>query len=151
MPESAAAVTTSESVQFLHAVEAVSEIIGFTPVVFLDMYNDVGTSDDSLARQATDVVSQCAGLLNVDDEEYGLVNLFNYMVINAPHRTGQRFVSVAIILAYQHQKVVELAKSLMENFALALLTRSSKIHKDISEPIVVGSRVSAIRSPSVHL
>ncbi|KAF9557546.1 hypothetical protein CPC08DRAFT_819839 [Agrocybe pediades] len=129
------------SALFLHAIDLVSEIIGFTADVFLDMYKDVSISDDYLARQATDAVSHCAGLLNVDDEEYSLVNLLNFMVTNAPHINGMRFVSVAIILAYKHHKVFDLAKSLMENFALALLTRSSTIHKDISEPVVVGSLV----------
>ncbi|KAF9553153.1 hypothetical protein CPC08DRAFT_714039, partial [Agrocybe pediades] len=80
-------------------------------------------------------------LLNADDEEYELANLLNCMVTNAPHRTGRRFVCVAIILAYQQHKVVELAKAWMEDFVIALLTRSIEMHKSVSEPLKVGGHV----------
>ncbi|KAF9557548.1 hypothetical protein CPC08DRAFT_725038 [Agrocybe pediades] len=81
MVESAEEVTSPESVQFLCAFDAVSEIIGLKPVVFRTLYDDVNTSDDSLASQAADIVLQSHGdLLNADDEEYELANLLNCMV-----------------------------------------------------------------------
>ncbi|KAF4623306.1 hypothetical protein D9613_002390 [Agrocybe pediades] len=58
------------------------------------------------------------------------------MVTDAPHQSGQRFVSIAVILAQQHRKLVDLARKWLEHFLLELLKMSTESDRCPDEPSI---------------
>ncbi|KAF9557535.1 hypothetical protein CPC08DRAFT_47354 [Agrocybe pediades] len=81
----------------------------------------------SLFDQALDLVKKSEDTLKdlkarkIVEPEYKIDVLLIDMVTEAPHEAGQRFVSIAIILAHEHDRVVGLALAWMKRFALRLL------------------------------
>ncbi|KAF9545977.1 hypothetical protein CPC08DRAFT_769766 [Agrocybe pediades] len=125
------------SARFHRNVGAIAEIIGCTPDRYLDMYRDVGAySDDLVASQALGIVLQCGNNFQVKEKEYQLATLLSDMVSDAPHKDGRRFAAVAIILAYQHDKLVELARKWIEDFVLKLLSMSVTMDRKSPEPAI---------------
>ncbi|KAF9547392.1 hypothetical protein CPC08DRAFT_823654 [Agrocybe pediades] len=119
------------------AIAAIVEIIGCTITSYLNIYRDFAAySDDSVKDLALNTVSQSGDDLKVEDENYRLIALLEAMVADAPHQSGQRFVAIAIILAQQHRKLVDLARKWLEHFLLELLKMSTEADRCPDEPSI---------------
>ncbi|KAF4622504.1 hypothetical protein D9613_009439 [Agrocybe pediades] len=100
---------------------------------FLDLYDNHTVSTDSLVVQGLALVTECQELLTnalVDeDQDYRLAELLRGILTDAPHNNGKRFVSIAVKLAYDRDKVVPLALSWANNFLFPLLRTSLFVRK----------------------
>ncbi|KAF9544038.1 hypothetical protein CPC08DRAFT_716595 [Agrocybe pediades] len=119
------------------AIAAIVETIGCTPTLYLNMYHDFAAyPNESVKDQALDTVSQSGDDLKVEDENYRLAALLEAMVTDAPYQSGQRFAAIAIILAQQHKKLVDLARKWLEHFLLELLSISTELDRCPDEPSI---------------
>ncbi|KAF4622152.1 hypothetical protein D9613_009401 [Agrocybe pediades] len=112
---------------FQHAVASTCEIIDCDLASFHIAYNDDAKDNGSHFDQALDFVKKSEDTLKdlkakkIVEPEYKLDVLLIDMVTKASHEAGQRFASIAIILAHRHNRVAALALAWMKCFAVRLL------------------------------
>ncbi|KAF9553149.1 hypothetical protein CPC08DRAFT_822489 [Agrocybe pediades] len=111
--------------QLKRVITSVCSFIDCDTGEFHSLYNDSARDNVSLASEALKVIKDSDDLLKTklrEEPEYKLAILLGDMVTTAPHESGQRFVSVAIILAHRHQALIVLALTWMKHFALKLFS-----------------------------
>ncbi|KAF4623305.1 hypothetical protein D9613_002393 [Agrocybe pediades] len=79
---------------FIAAVAVISETIGCTSTMYMDMYHAADTHPNKWVKeQALSIILRCANELKVEDEglkDCELPDLLRGMVMEAPHLAGQR-------------------------------------------------------------